>query len=229
MPDISVFDVIGPMMVGPSSSHTAGACRIARIAARLFGYDICHVRFTLYGSFAETYRGHGTDRALVGGIMGYKVYDLRMRNSLENAEKLGITYEFVPDSKTEVSHANTIAVHMENDDGSLSMDVTGISLGGGKIQISKINDIEVDFNGDFPTVIVYHKSVPGILAYITTKFSEHQINIASLRCFRTDANDNAIAVIESDHEIEMSILNDISAHENISQTIMLHGALFAHL
>lgn len=229
MSDISVFDVIGPMMVGPSSSHTAGACRIARIAARLFGYDICSVTFTLYGSFAETYRGHGTDRALVGGIMSYKVYDLRMRDSLKMADELGIKYEFVPDSVTKVDHANTIRVHMENEDASQKMDVTGVSLGGGKIEISRINDIDVAFNGDFPTVIVYHRSVPGILAFITGKFGEYNINIAGLRCYRTGTSDNAIAVIESDREIEMSVLNDIEAHEYVSKTIMLHGSLFNNL
>ena len=131
---ISVFDVIGPNMVGPSSSHTAGAASVALMAQKLFQKEIKEVVFTLYGSFAKTYRGHGTDRALVGGIMGFDTDDLRIRDSFQIAQERGLKYHFEKNTVEDEVHPNTVDICMTGKDGSV-MTVRGVSVGGGKIKI----------------------------------------------------------------------------------------------
>lgn len=145
---ISLFEVIGPNMVGPSSSHTAGAASMALLARRLFPGEIKKVVFTLYGSFAKTYRGHGTDRALLGGIMGFATDDLRIRDSLKLARQQGIEYEFrIADDEKEEIHPNTADMDMEGTRGE-RLFVRGVSLGGGKVKIVRLNQIQVDFTGE---------------------------------------------------------------------------------
>ena len=141
---ISVFDVLGPNMIGPSSSHTAGAARIAYLAQKMIEGPLVRVDFTLYGSFARTYRGHGTDRALLGGIMGFDTDDMRIRDSFRIAEEKGITFCFVPNEEETDVHPNTVDIHMVNAAGQ-EMTVRGESLGGGKARISRINGVDVDF------------------------------------------------------------------------------------
>ena len=163
---ISVFDVIGPNMVGPSSSHTAGACAIACLARKMNNGTLKDVTFTLYGSFAKTYRGHGTDRALLGGIMGFATDDIRIRDSFAIAEDQGITFTFIPnDTDTDV-HPNTVDIRMENADGRV-MTVRGESTGGGKVRIVRINQVQVDFTGEFNAVIIIQQDRPGVAAHIT--------------------------------------------------------------
>ena len=147
---ISVFDVLGPNMIGPSSSHTAGAASIALMARKMFGCPVVRVDFTLYGSFAKTYRGHGTDRALLGGIMGFSTDDKRIPNSFSIAREQGIEFSFTPnETETEV-HPNTVDIAM-TDVSCRRMTVRGESLGGGKIRITRINQAEVDFSGEYNT------------------------------------------------------------------------------
>ena len=141
---ISVFDVIGPNMVGPSSSHTAGACAIAHLAQKMLNGILKEVEFTLYGSFAKTYGGHGTDRALLGGIMGFDTDDVRIRDSFEIARERGIAYRFLTDEKETDVHPNTVDIRMCNESGT-QMSVRGESLGGGKVRIVRINQVKVDF------------------------------------------------------------------------------------
>ena len=131
---ISVFDVMGPNMIGPSSSHTAGAARIAFLAQKMIMPPLKKVEFTLYGSFARTYKGHGTDRALLGGIMGFSTDDMRIRNSFDIAREQGIDYSFTPNETETDVHPNTVDIHMVNDQGQ-EMTVRGESLGGGKVRI----------------------------------------------------------------------------------------------
>ena len=140
---ISVFDVMGPNMIGPSSSHTAGAARIGFLAQKMINGPLKKVEFTLYGSFSRTYKGHGTDRALLGGIMGFSTDDMRIRNSFEIAEKKGLEFTFTPNELETDIHPNTVDIHMVNESGQ-EMTVRGESLGGGKVRIVRINSVQVD-------------------------------------------------------------------------------------
>ena len=141
---ISVFDVMGPNMIGPSSSHTAGAARIALLARKLLTGSLKKVEFTLYGSFAKTYHGHGTDRALLGGIMGFVTDDVRIRDSFQIATDNGIEYSFIPNNVETDVHPNTVDILMVNEEGQ-EMTIRGESLGGGKARLCRINGVEVDF------------------------------------------------------------------------------------
>ena len=163
---ISVFDVLGPNMIGPSSSHTAGAASLAFLAQKMINGPLKKVEFTLYGSFARTYRGHGTDRALLGGIMGFSTDDKRIPDSFAIAKERGLDYHFTVNESEEVSHPNTVNIAMTNEAGRM-LTVRGESLGGGKIRITRINQVEVDFSGEYSTAIVIHKDTPGMVAHLS--------------------------------------------------------------
>ena len=160
---ISIFDVMGPNMIGPSSSHTAGAARIGFLAQKMINGPLKEVNFTLYGSFARTFKGHGTDRALLGGIMGFSTDDMRIRNSFEIAKEKGLTFSFTPNELETDIHPNTVDIHMVNNNGQ-EMTVRGESLGGGKVRIVKINSVQVDFSGEYSAIIVIHQDKPGVVA-----------------------------------------------------------------
>lgn len=211
---IGIFDVIGPIMIGPSSSHTSGAARIAWMARQIYTGTPTKVSFTLYGSFAETYLGHGTDRALIGGMLGYRQKDMRIRNAYELAEKAGLRVGFIPDTETEVSHPNTVDVLMSDESGH-SLLVRGESIGGGRVCIKRINDIDVEFNGDYSTVIIGHLDKLGMAAFITGCLAEYNINIASLRLFREGRGRRAFTVIESDNFIPEELKERLLQHENV--------------
>ena len=151
---LSIFDVIGPNMIGPSSSHTAGAVSIALMARNLFSEEIKSVRFTLYGSFSKTYQGHGTDRALLGGILGFSTDDERIRDAFDHAKNLGISYEFIVDELTVTNHPNTADIELTGVTGR-KMTIRGESIGGGKMKIVRIDHIDVEFTGEYSTLIVF--------------------------------------------------------------------------
>ena len=160
---ISVFDVMGPNMIGPSSSHTAGAARISYLAQKMIEGPLKRADFILYGSFAKTYHGHGTDRALLGGIMGFSTDDMRIRNSFDIAHEKGLKFSFTPNEQETDIHPNTVDICMENEKGQ-KMAVRGESLGGGKVRIVDINHVQVDFTGEYSAVIVSHQDTPGVVA-----------------------------------------------------------------
>ena len=177
---IGIFDVIGPIMVGPSSSHTSGAATIAWMARQIFSGIPVRATFTLYGSFAETYKGHGTDRALIGGMLGYKSDDVRIPNAYEEARKAGLITDFIVDRDTQVSHPNTVDVVMTAENGHTLL-IRGESLGGGRVRIRRLNDIEVDFTGEYSTMVIGHQDKTGTVAYITKCLAEENINVANLK------------------------------------------------
>ena len=218
---ISLFEVIGPNMVGPSSSHTAGAASMALLARRLFPGEIKKVVFTLYGSFAKTYKGHGTDRALLGGIMGFATDDLRIRDSLELARQQGIEYEFriAGDEKEEI-HLNTADMDMEGTRGE-RLFVRGVSLGGGKVKIVRLNQIQVDFTGEYSTLIVSQTDMPGVVAHITRVLSEEGVNIAFMRLFREKKGANAYTIVESDEKIPAEVLDRIRENPLVSDIMLV--------
>lgn len=217
---ISVFDVLGPNMIGPSSSHTAGAAKIAYLAQKMITGPLIQVDFTLYGSFARTYRGHGTDRALLGGIMGFTTDDMRIRNSFEIAENKGIAFTFQPDEEETDVHPNTVDIHMVNKAGQ-EMTVRGESLGGGKVRISRINKVQVDFTGEYSAVIVIQKDRPGVVAHITKVLSDRNVNIAFMRLFREGKGNVAYTIVESDGHLPENIREELLKNEHVHDVMIV--------
>ena len=219
---ISVFDVLGPNMIGPSSSHTAGAAVIARLAHKLIAPPLKKVDFTLYGSFAKTYRGHGTDRALLGGIMGFATDDLCIRDSFRIAQERGLGFTFTPnETETEV-HPNTVDIRMENAAGQV-MTVRGESLGGGKVRIVRINGVKVDFTGEYSAVIAIHQDKPGVVAHITKVLSDRGGNLAFMRLFRESKGHTAYSIIESDGHLPEGITEELKTNPNIHDVMIVQS------
>ena len=210
---IGIFDVIGPVMVGPSSSHTSGAATIALMSRRIFTGTPVKATFTLYGSFAETYRGHGTDRALIGGVLGYRSDDLRIRDAYDEAKKAGLTVDFIVDRETEMAHPNTIDVELESANGHKLL-IRGVSVGGGRVRIIQMNDVRVDFTGEYNTMIICHKDKTGTIAHITGLFAEYKIGIVNLKLFRNKNGENAFTIIETYDTIPEELKEEVLRYEN---------------
>lgn len=217
---ISLFEVIGPNMVGPSSSHTAGAVSMALLARKLFPAEIKKVEFTLYGSFAKTYRGHGTDRALLGGIMGFETDDLRIRDSLSIAKERNLDYHFSIGQDTGEEHPNTADIDMTGVNGE-RLFVRGVSIGGGKVKIVRLNQIDVDFTGEYSTLIISQTDRPGVVAHITKVLSEREVNIAFMRLFREEKGAAAFTVVESDEKIPAKVLDRIRENPLVSDITLV--------
>lgn len=199
-----IADIIGPIMVGPSSSHTASALRIASMARRLSAGTPARVEFKLYGSFAHTYHGHGTDRALVGGILGMAADDLRIRTSFELAREAGIDVAITPLPDAPYDHPNTVDVLMTDADGT-TVAVRGVSIGGGAAVLTQINGVDVYITGESASVIVRHRDTVGVLAHITQSVSLFGGNIATLKSYREKHGGTAYTVLELD-----SMLSDVA-------------------
>ena len=219
---LSIFDVIGPNMIGPSSSHTAGAVSIALMARNLFSEEIKSVRFTLYGSFSKTYQGHGTDRALLGGILGFSTDDERIRDAFDHAKKLGLTYEYIIDELTVTNHPNTADIELTGVTGR-KMTIRGESIGGGKMKIVRIDHIDVEFTGEYSTLIVHQMDKPGVVAHITQALSEHNVNIAFMRLFREEKGAAAYTVVESDEKIPVAVLDQIRTNKYVSDLMLIQA------
>ena len=217
---IGLFDVIGPVMVGPSSSHTSGAATIAWMARQIFTGTPVKATFTLYGSFAETYKGHGTDRALIGGMLGYKSSDVRIRDAYAQARKNKLKVEFVADRETEVGHPNTVDILMTGEDGHTLL-IRGESIGGGRVRIRRLNDIEVDFTGEYSTMIICHRDVTGTVAYITNCLAEESVNVATLKLFREGKGLNAVTVVETDSTISEKLKEKILQYESVTSVDLI--------
>ena len=219
---ISVFDVLGPNMIGPSSSHTAGAVLIAYLAQKMIHGPLKEVEFVLYGSFAKTFRGHGTDRALLGGIMGFGTDDIRIRDSFRLADGRGLKYRFtVNEAETDI-YPNTVDIMMTNAGGQ-TMTVRGESLGGGKVRIVRINRVEVEFTGEYSSVIVIQKDKPGVVAHITKCLSDYGVNIAFMRLFREARGDMAYTIVESDERLPTNITDDLKANRYIMDVMVIQS------
>lgn len=219
MKKTSAFDIIGPIMIGPSSSHTAGALRIALVASKIFKSEIDNVVFTLYGSFAKTYRGHGTDRALLAGIMGFSTEDSRIKDSFDIADIKGIKYSFNEGEENKDLHPNTVKIEIEGSGKELS--ITGESIGGGSIIIKQINGIDVEFTGEYTSIIVQQIDKPGVAAYITDILMKENINIAFMSIFRESKGEKAFTVLEIDNKVDESITAKLSSHENILNVFLI--------
>lgn len=192
----SLFDIIGPIMIGPSSSHTAGAAKLARIAGEFAGGKISSVKFYLHGSFQNTYRGHGTDRALLAGLLGLDPHDTRLRTAFKLAEENGLAYEFIP-ADLGMVHPNTVKFEMVTQDQRV-VEVVGSSIGGGEVMITEVNGFEVKFDGNYYTIITRHKDVKGVVAEVAGILAKNDINIATMNLSRTRKGQEASMIIETD-------------------------------
>lgn len=217
---ISVFDVLGPNMIGPSSSHTAGAAVIAFLAQKMIGGPLTRVKFTLYGSFAKTYKGHGTDRALLGGIMGFSTDDMRIRDSFQIARDRNLDFQFLVNEQESEVHPNTVDITMENASGQ-TMTIRGESLGGGKVQIVRINQVKVLFTGEYSAVIVIHQDKPGVVAHITSALSQRHVNIAYMRVFRENKGEIAYTIVESDGRLPEDITEKLHENSNVHDVMIV--------
>jgi len=222
MSNISVFDIMGPIMIGPSSSHTAGAERLGKAARNICGSDIKGATFYLHGSFAKTYKGHGTDRALVAGILGMETDDENIKESFAIAEKHGIEIVFKEVDLGDV-HPNTVKIELTKSDDT-KVTVTGSSIGGGNIMINNIDGDDVEFSGKFPVVIIRHKDKPGMLSKISLIIALYGINIATLKVGRQTKGMIATTVIESDNVIPEEAVHEIQRIDSVSSVRTL-GAI----
>ncbi len=213
MKNFSVFDIIGPRMVGPSSSHTAGAVRIGLIAHRLMqGEHIAKADITLYGSFAETGYGHGTDRAILGGILGIMPDDPRVRYSVLLAHSENMEFE-VHKSELESDHPNTAKIYVRGESGR-EFTIVGASVGGGNIEITEINGMEVSFTGEYPAIVIFYTDAPGAISAVTSILAERKINVAFMKVFRSAKRKDACMVIETDATVPNDVLELI--HETVN-------------
>lgn len=196
---MSIFDIVGPVMVGPSSSHTAGAVRIGLIARKLLGEDVKSAEILLYGSFLATGKGHGTQKALVAGLLGMKPDDYNIPDSLEIAKEKNVSVTF-GEANLRDAHPNTAELILTGINGR-KLDVTGESLGGSRINISKIDGIETNFSGENPTLIVHNLDQPGHVSEVTSMLAHKSVNIASMQLYRSNRGGNAVMVVECDQEV----------------------------
>ena len=215
MATLGLTDIIGPVMVGPSSSHTAGALRIASMARRLCPTPPVRVEFQLLGSFAHTLTGHGTDKALVAGMLGFAPDDLRIRNSFAHAREAGLSFSFTPLPDAEYDHPNTIDILMWGDAGD-AMRVRGESIGGGAAVIRRIDDVEVHITGENTSVVVRQTDTPGVLAHIAQCLNEQHVNIATARMYREGRGDVAWTVLETDQVVSEGARQAILASPSIA-------------
>lgn len=193
---MDLFDLIGPVMIGPSSSHTAGAARIGLTARMLLGEELTRVEIGLHGSFAKTYRGHGTDRALVGGLMGMNVDDERLRDSLTIAREAGISIHF-QHMVIRGAHPNTVRLTITGVSGRMLV-VEAASIGGGNIEVHKIDGLGVNFTGKENTMIIRHIDTPGAIASVTGTLARKNVNIANVQGYRRQQGGDAMIVMELD-------------------------------
>ena len=197
---INIFDMMGPVMVGPSSSHTAGAARIGNMGRTLLGEEVARADIGLYGSFAETGYGHGTDRALLAGLLGMKPDDLRIPNAYEEANRAGMAYSFRTVELRD-AHPNTALLELTGKSGK-KLTLQASSIGGGAIVVNKIDGIDVNFTGDFNTLIVRNQDESGSVAAITSILSQVHINVANMSVNRHRRGGDALLVIETDQHIK---------------------------
>lgn len=216
---MNVFDILGPVMIGPSSSHTAGAARIGRIARALLSEPAVCAEIRLHGSFAKTYKGHGTDKALIAGIMGMEPDDERIRFSPQLAKEQGLQVTIQP-TEIEGAHPNTAYLILTGQSGR-TVRLQGASIGGGNILVTSVNDMEVQISGQYTTLIVLHQDTPGTIAAVTDVLAAEQVNICNFRLSRQKKGGVAVMTIETDGSLSPSLNSRIEALPNILSSTML--------
>jgi L-serine dehydratase len=205
-------------MIGPSSSHTAGAARIGRVARTLFGQLPKKAIISLYGSFAKTYKGHGTDFAIVAGLLDFDTCDERLPKSLEIANEIGLEIVFRTEEAV-VDHPNTVKINLYDETNKLEM--VGISIGGGTIEITELNSFPLKLSGEHPAILVVHQDRFGIISAVTNVLSTYEINIGHMEVSRLEKGEMALMVIEVDQRIEDIVIDELKNLSNVSQIIRM--------
>lgn len=216
---MNVFDILGPVMIGPSSSHTAGAARLGRITRSLLGKEPVKADIFLHGSFAKTYKGHGTDKALIAGIMGMETDNPYIRCSPDIARERGLSVSIIT-GDIDGAHPNTARITLTAADGH-SVTLTGSSVGGGNILVTDINDMQVSITGQQTTLIVLHRDAPGTIAAVTEVMADSGVNICNFRLSRQKKGGEAVMTIETDGTFGNELNDKIAELPNIFSSIML--------
>lgn len=216
---MNVFDILGPVMIGPSSSHTAGAARIGRITRKLLGTEPVRAEILLHGSFAKTYKGHGTDKALIAGILGMETNDSRIRHAPEIAAEQGLTVT-ITTGEIEEAHPNTAHITLTDAQGQ-QVSLLGSSIGGGNILVTEVNGMAVHITGQKMTLIVLHQDVPGTIAAVTEVAASAGANICNFRLSRQKKGGLAVMTIELDGNAEQELNERIQKLPNIHTSILL--------
>lgn len=217
-----IFDVIGPIMVGPSSSHTSGAVKLGLFCNKLIGGIPDSADIYLHGSYADVYKGHGTDLALVAGLLGFAPDSEKVVEAFNEAKKIGMKYKIIPTDLGEKYHPNTAKFVIKK--GDLDIEIIGISIGGGKIEIAEINGMSIEgLDGDNPTLLVFQNDRPGVVAHITDVISKNNINIGTLHIFREQKGGKAMTIATLDSELDTSIVSIIENIDNVLKATFLHS------
>ncbi|GHV71432.1 L-serine dehydratase, iron-sulfur-dependent subunit beta [Spirochaetia bacterium] len=218
---MNIFDIIGPVMIGPSSSHTAGAVRIGRVSWKILGDDVAKAEIGLAGSFAQTGRGHGTDRALVAGLMGMDTDDDRIKHSFAVAKEQGLEFHF-SEIKIPHAHPNTVKLHLTGKTGK-ECAVQGSSVGGGNIIITSVNEMETELTGGSDTLIIAHRDMPGMIAAVTSLMAEHGVNIGNFKLNRPHKGFQAVMTVEIDGAMDRNTIAHLREMPHIDSVVYLHA------
>lgn len=215
----TVFDIIGPVMIGPSSSHTAGAARIGKVARALFAEVPERADVHFYGSFAKTYRGHGTDVAVVGGLLDYETNDERIRDAFHHAKEAALDVH-LHEEEAVVHHPNTCRIKLTK--GDKRLDLVGVSIGGGKIEIVELNGFELRLSGNHPAILVAHLDRYGVIAAVSNLLAKHQLNIGHMEVSRKEKGETALMVIEVDQNVDKALLLELERLPHITHVSKIH-------
>lgn len=217
---MNLFDILGPVMVGPSSSHTAGAVRLGRTARRLLGEGTPReAAITLFGSFAATGHGHGTDRALIAGLLGFQPNDERIARGFDIARDAGMAFSFTL-SRAGGEHPNTARIDLVGQSGK-TLSMTGSSLGGGRIMVVEMNSLRANFSGDLPTLIVQNVDQPGHVSEVTSMLAHKGVNIATMQLYRDHPGGNAVMIIETDKAVPPEGIAWLERSEGITRVTFI--------
>lgn len=215
----TIFDIIGPVMVGPSSSHTAGAARIGKVARTIFGKQPQWINISFYGSFAKTYKGHGTDVAIVGGLLDFDTQDERIIHSLQIAEQLDISIS-IREEEAVPTHPNTAKVVIGTKEEQIEL--VGISIGGGKIEVVELNGFQLKLSGNHPAILVVHNDRFGTIAAVSNILAKHELNIGHMEVSRKEKGMEALMVIEVDQNVDQPLLDELATLPNILKVTKIH-------
>lgn len=218
---MNIFDIVGPVMVGPSSSHTAGAVRIGYVTRMMLAEEPVQADIQLHGSFAATGRGHGTDTALVAGLLGMKPSDINIPKSFVIADKKGLKYDFECIDLKDV-HPNTAVISAIGKNGRF-IKIQASSIGGGRIMVNRIDDIDVNFTGENNTLIVHNRDIPGNVSRVTSLLAFHSINIAAMQLYRRQKGGFAVMILETDQNIPRDILSMVGELNGIIKVTYLEA------
>lgn len=211
---MNIYDVMGPVMVGPSSSHTAGACRLGLLAKSILGGNVKQASIFLHGSFAETYRGHGTDMALLAGLMGWAPDDLRIPEADKYATEAGLEYSYSKLDMGVSTHPNTVLFKLLAQDGSYC-ELVGSSVGGGQVLVTEIDGFPVELSGKLPALLVMHIDTKGLISLVTSTLANIGVNIATMRMFRHSKGGTAAMIIECDSDVPQGAIGIIKTLPNV--------------